>query len=256
MEKEISGTHAYLERQASKRRRRRCIDGRPVVDAQLQPEDPEGFQMLGGTLHPIVVTVINRNAYLDENFVRTSISLLREKGLTPGIHRGNPVHGEGKSGCGFADYLIEIIEKAKNNQEEITARILKINPDVVPLITAAYIPLRKFNPHSHILITGEKLIQSAESAGAESQTVEGEHLEEIMYINSQRDVTFDTQAANKAGWQAFNLDLGEAIDESRVLEDEIKDELSEGLSLILGIATEMVLVEDKGKDPLQVKIHS
>jgi len=66
--------------------------------------------------------------------------------------------------------------------------------------------------------------------------------------------TLDTRSLNRQGTQGFNLDLLEAMRQAKAL--GIDNDFTLPASLILYLATEIVLVEDKAKVALPVEIHT
>lgn len=236
----------------------RCVDGRP------SNESDQGPQMLGGTLHPIVLSVIFHNTELNNTTIRENALQLKQNDINTGAHRGSHQH-ESSSDCGFADRLKDILKKAVEARALISKRLHKIyedNKDILEplglppfnqLLETAYDKIASYEANK-IEITGEKLISAIEDTQAPTETVEGSHNEQVAFINLKRDTTLDTNGLNAQGCQAFNLDLMHAIDHAKLL--GIPEEFSVPASLILYMATEVVLVEEKGKPALRVKIHS
>lgn len=236
----------------------RCVDGRP------SPDSPQGPQMLGGSLHPIVLGAIFQNRDLDENLTAESLKALQAVGIKTGAHRaeGSTVQA---SGCGFADRIKEILEKASSSRDEISRRletVINANQDKLvgfpfsslkEIVNSAFRKIEAYSPNK-IHLTGERLVRSAEKSGSEVETVQGDHAEEVAFVNINEATTLDTLRVNGQGKQGFNLDLMAAVKQSGQL--GIPAEFSLPASLILYQATEMVLVEDKGKSSLPVEIHT
>jgi len=103
-------------------------------------------------------------------------------------------------------------------------------------------------------ITGETLVKSAEDNDAICETVEGNHAEQVAFVNLKPNTTLDTAALNQQGDQAFNLDAWALQKQAKTL--GVPDEFSIPASLTLYSATEIVLVEDKGKPALAVEIRN
>lgn len=231
----------------------RCVDGRQ------DPNSPEGPQMLGGSLHPLVVSAIASGKDFDQTFVKQQLKILHNSkgfGHALGIHWGaHRNYDTGVSDCGFADRLKDVLATAINNENEIKLRLERIykanNLDPLSLDTA-YSKLRNYSPEQ-IKTTGKILLIVAEHEGAVKETVLGDHNEEVAFVNLKKGTTFDTQKANQQAHQAFNLDLLIAQEQSEQL--GVAPILARDLSLILYQATEMVLVESKGKPPLPVVMH-
>jgi hypothetical protein len=228
----------------------RCVDGRPCADSL------EGPQMLGGSLHPLVLNAIFTNTPLDSAAVQEGLSKLAENDFAAGVHTGS--HEDKNSNicdCGFCDRLSEIVSVAIENEDEIKSRLKLVfeeNGFESNLIDSAYKTIRRFDTEK-IIDRGEPLLLSEIDNGAICETVEGEHAEEIVYVNLKENTTFDTRQANQEGFQAFNLDLWMVIRQAQAL--GIESNFSIPASLILYQATEMVLVEQKGSDPLPVAVN-
>lgn len=236
----------------------RCVDGRP------SPDSPQGPQMLGGSLHPIVLGAIFQSRDLDEKLTAESLKALQEAGIKTGAHRaeGSTVQA---SGCGFADRIKDILEKASTSRDEISRRletVVNANQEKLvgfplsslnELLNSAFSRIEAYSPNK-IHLTGEGLVSSAEKSGSKVETVQGDHAEEVAFVNINAGTTLDTHVVNGQGNQGFNLDLMAAVKQSSQL--GVPAEFSIPASLILYQATEMVLVEDKGNPPLPVEIHT
>lgn len=236
-----------------------CVDGR------ADHGKSKGPQMLGGSLHPIILSAVSSGENLSEKTMQSGLAKLKESGFSAGVHRGSHKHPEhGTCDCGFADRMPHIIQTAVQRQGEITRRltdvylankktlagldeVMKQNIEGVFAKLAAYTP-EKFE------MTGETLIQQAEGAGAQVEDVEGDHAEAVAYVNLKKGATLDTNGLNDEGKQAFNLDVWAAVEQSKAL--GVDEAFATLASLILYVATEMVLVEDKGKPALSVALHS
>jgi len=220
--------------------------------------------MLGGTLHPIVLSVIFHNTEINDETIAGSAGLLKRNDIKTGAHRGSHKH-ESSSDCGFADRLKDILKAAVEKRTLITGRLqeiykannVKFEPLGLPpfdhLIDKAYEKLEAYR-EDMVKITGEKLISVIENTESTTETVNGSHSEQVAFINLKKDTTLDTNGLNAQGYQAFNQDLMHAVDKAKLL--GVPGEFSVPASLILYLATEIVLVEDKGKPALSVRIHS
>jgi len=263
----------------------RCVDGRP--DFEIAEKGP---QMLGGSLHPILLRAIYTNQSFNESFVKEGITELQTLGFKVGIHRGDlHTHTEkisqhhagkthepqttknnekSKSGCGAADETDKIIAKAIEQKAEITRRLKETYEANIEtfggfasgfakpfeqILAETYEKIGQFGPEK-IKITGEETIITAEKAGAAVENLEGNHAERVAYVNLKKNITYDTNESNKQGIQAFNLDLLEAVEQAEAL--GVDKEFAIAASLILYQATEMVLVEEKGKNPLPILLHA
>lgn len=235
-----------------------CVDGRPDNDSEKGP------QILGGSLHPVVLAAVWFNEELDRNFLSSAFSTLRDNGYGIGVHCGSHRHGE-NSDCGFADNLPAVFQKVSDKRQTIMERLLDVyseNADALGIdddetfanmLENAFDLLTNYDTENFQL-TGETLIKTAEAEGAAVVNLEGDHQEQVAFVNMKPDVTFDTNQSNTNGCQAFNLDLPVAVEQAATL--GVDDNFAIAASLILYQATEMVLVEDKGKRALQVALHS
>ena len=222
-----------------------CVDGRAgQVDGKKIGAYP---QMLGGSLMPSVLEwLINCPNDDLTNVLPKVFEGLKKAGYPLGVHTSTHAH-EGKSDCGFADNLGNILTTFKNRFNEIKGIIgqvgVNFSDEVWQKIESQLkqIDLEK-------LPTGEQLIEQGERLGAAKQVLAGEHGEVAAIVNLAPNKTLDTD--NNQDHQAFNLDLW--------LVTEIADkfgwekDLAQALSLGLYVATEMVLVEGKGKDRLPI----
>ena len=235
----------------------RCVDGRP------SPGSEQGPQMLGGSLHPILLDAIFHDKDLDEATVAKGLKTLQNAGIKTGGHRGEHRNGE-KSDCGFADRMPDILKTAIAKREMITERLVNI-------LIANRARLNGFMPSSpkgfideafdkiaswdlsRIKIKGNPLVTLLENSGSHIDSVVGDHREEVVFLNLDGDSTLDTAGLNEQGRQGFNLDIMHAIGQSATL--GVSESFSTAASIILFQATELVLVEDKGKEALPVAIH-
>lgn len=232
-----------------------CVDGRKSEGSEKGP------QMLGATLHPLVLKAIAGSSVFDSSFIAENVQVLKSAGFGIGVHRGSHKHGE-KSDCGFSDNLKAVFEKVGIAREEIRAVLKKVyvdNADVLgemseEVFEKAFDAITAYSTEN-LKLTGEALI--AEVAKIEDIQVidlQGEHGEKAAFINLKKSTTYDTNNADKAGRQAFNLDLWAVNQQAEVL--GVKKDFAAVASLILYVATEMVLVEDKGKARLDVVVHN
>lgn len=240
----------FIEKQLTGNEPARCIDGRAAVESE------QGPQMLGGSLHPLIVKAVSTDSDFTQDFVEEGLNTLKGKGFKTGVHHGSHKHPEeGKSDCGAVDRLKDIITKAIGNEYEIKRRIAPVYESLgldPKSLEKTYGILRYYSPEK-IKISGESFIQTAVDSGAVIEELEKDHVEEVAFINLKQGTTFDTRKANSLGHQGFNLDLHEAIKEATAL--EVDPHIARDLSVILYQATEMVLVEDKGKPALPVVVY-
>ena len=223
----------------------RCVDGRP--DYFIKDKGP---QMLGGSLHPVVLWVLEQGKPINQETVNQALSVLKGEpnNFNLGDHRDTH-HGHDACGCGFADRLPDIIKKAQDQREEISNRLKSLG---IEGIEKSYDVISKY-PLDHIQAKGEDLLSRIKEKGGTIETLDGEHNEQIAFVNLEENFTLDTNGLNRDKQQAFNLDLWAAIKQSQAL--GVSQTFAHNASLILYQATEMVLVEDNGKAPLPVKTH-
>lgn len=227
----------------------RCVDGRP------DPKSPQGPQMLGGSLHPLIISTIFTNEKFNTQIIEKKLKTLKENNFALGVHWGEHKH-EDKSDCGFGDRLKDILQTAKNNNDEILKRLKNIyaeNNIETRTLKTAYEFIANYDINN-IEIIGKDLIDLMINNSAQSENLTGDHREQAAFVNLKSNTTLDTKNLNSQNMQAFNLDLWAAIAQTKVLENK-NENLIRDLSLILYMSTEMVLVEDKGKPALPIIIH-
>lgn len=247
---------SFIEKKVHSDNPARCVDGRP------SPESPQGAQMLGGSLHPILLHVIYTNQNLDEDSFCRGLLTLSDNGIKAGFHRDNSVkENPNLSGCGAVDRLGEILETAIVEREEIAQRLTKIyqqNEKILSDVSQASIKeaydriVGWYNP-GRVKIFGEMLVQKAQGRGGVVETVEGDHAETVAFVNLKKDTTLDTGALNLQRKQGFNLDAWAVINQAKIL--GVNTQFALGVSLILYLATEIVLVEKKEKPAISVALH-
>lgn len=252
---EVKTTPVFLEKRLGGNEPPRCVDGRPSDDSE------QGPQMLGGSLHIILLESIYNGKSLTEQNAVDDIENLHEMEFNTGAHRGEHAHGEA-SDCGFADRMRDILRVAVEKRSLITKRLQEVydqNKDHFPplpmsdLIEKAYEKIEAYSP-DEIKIKGEELVALLEKTDSRVETVEGDHAEKAAFVNLVEGTTLDTDGLNQEGAQVFNLDIFEVAKQSKAL--GIPEDFSIPASLILFVATEIVLVEDKGKPALPIEIHS
>lgn len=255
-------SNKFKEREYAMADPARCVDGRPL--AGLEGSEG-GAQMLGGSLLPVVVHAIAQGMMFDETLIRSDFRTLSGNGFGLGVHRGHHQHPEeGRSDCGFADNLIAIVNRAQSKATDYADRLRGMyaqEPNLRQLFDAdafekavnEAVQLIGTFGSGNIRLTGEPLIRAAEAAGAEAATVHGDHAEQAAFVNTNPEITFDTNAANRDKFQGFSLDLVQSMDQAEAL--GVNRNTAGVLSLFLYMATEEVLVEDKGKPALPLVVH-
>jgi len=230
-----------------------CVDGRRPKYRNYREEHKPYLQSLGGSYHLAVLSWLMDGGQREFSQVAdVTFTSLRKKGYQIGVHTSTHAHEE-KSNCGFVDNLGKIITRLAENSEEIWGILCDADVNMVSNrpIWDEMVGLVK-QAKTGTIPAGQGLIDMAKNKHqARIQTLEGEHQEMVAVINLKPNTTLDV-AANQSS-QAFNLDLWWVGQQVRSLGlDEQKSLL---LSLGLYVATEMVLVEDKGRDRLPIIIH-
>ena len=224
-----------------------CVDGRAgTVNEQAIGPYP---QMLGGSLMPAVLEwVINQPNEDLKKVLPQVFQKLKEQGYPLGVHTST--HADiGKSDCGFADNLGNILQTFKERFDEIKGIIGQVGVNFSNEVWQQ-IESRLQQIDLNRLPTGEQLVNQAEDLGAVKQVLAGEHGEIAAIINLTSQTTLDTD--NNQNHQAFNLDLWLVDEIAEIFKwDKV---LTQALSLGLYVATEMVLVEGQGKPGLPILV--
>lgn len=234
----------------------RCVDGREAPESLLGPE------LLGGSIHPILLSAITEGAVFDKPFVLGQAKKLTEAGIKLGAHRGSHYDpAENRSDCGFADRPVDIMKTALTDREAITEALKAFYeqysdslPENLTSVVADGFNVLGGYSLDNIQLSGDELVKTIEEAGGTIENVKGEHQEEAAYVDIKKGVTFDTKRSNEGSRQAFNLDIMEAVNQAHVL--GVDPNVALGLSTVLYAATEKVLVEQKGKPALPIVLHS
>lgn len=226
-----------------------CVDGRGFDGTADIP------QMLGGSIHPLILLALFNNTAFTKEFVCNNAESLVEAGYTLGGHRGAHANAEqGKSDCGFSDNLAIIVEKAQSSSEEILSSLVEIlGSEAQDGLSQAFEKIQKYDS-SQVKIFGEDLIALLEELDAHIYDLHGDHHEKVAFVNLVKGTSFDTVAADQNHEQAFNLDLWLVLEQSEVL--QIDEDFAKYASLILYAATKTVLVTDKGKPDIPVLVNS
>jgi len=259
----MSTDPSYKEVKTTCQEKPRCVDGRPQ-DTSENPLE-KGSQMLGATLHPLIVSAIAGNEPFDKMYVSTNTANLKRAGFGIAVHTDTHV----PCGCGFCANLGSILQKVSDKKEKILealGRIHEDNRDVLndyltnlgidpqsfeELIRAG---ADKITSYKQLKIEGQELLNTMRTdQQAPCLLLDGEHEEQRAYVNLKPNSTFDTDSMAERGKQAFNLDLWAAVEQCQVLGVGAGEAVAQ--SLILYVATEMVLVEDAGKEALPLYVH-
>jgi hypothetical protein len=255
VEKQKTPMIPYIERVLEESDYSGCIDGRPG-------NENRGAKMLGGAVDPVFMFALWTGQDFNEEFVISSIKTLLEKKIRPGVHRGSHAHKnhehpeESTSDCGFADKLKTIFKTTLEKQPEIT-EILEPYCQKEALDNV-FNKLKEYDIEK-IKLTGEALISTIEKVVQQqdkeyaAEVLQGEHKEKKAFVNTEKYVTFDTNEADRQEKQAFNLDLEAAVEQAKIL--GVDENFARTANLIFYVATEMVLVEQKGKPALEVTLN-
>ena len=235
-----------------------CIDGRPDENYQKGP------QMPGGSAFPIIVSLIIEGKEINESNVSEKHSRLKKAGYETGAHRGSHKNPEeNKSDCAFLDKLPEILTTVVRRKKDLTESLQNIyreNKESFDIFDKPFteviqdtINITGDFPLDKIKISGEKVVSVLERSGAIIENLEGDHGESVAYINTKENVTFDTNMANKEGFQAFNLDLIPIINQIKSL--GVNKDRAISFALVLYQTVNIVLAEAKGIKPLEIRLH-
>ena len=242
-----------------------CVDGRFGKREKDGHKIKEAYpQILGGSLNTVILSGILKKDKHGQIFLATQelISLgrqvfteLRNYGFGLGLHTGSHANIKNHhSDCGFADNLSKIINYLRGKHQENIWRILtqsKLvnNRDKNRWDKIVYL-LNQINlekiPHGEAIIN---ILRDEKEVAF--QTLEGSHNETAALINFRNGQTLDVDHCQKK--PAFNLDMWRVTAEAKALRINVK--AAELLTLGLYIATEIALVEDKGKERLPIIIQ-
>ena len=252
-----------------------CVDGRKSAE-----DGPKQWvKMLGSSLHLVYLAVLFSGDNLNETTLKSVFAKLKAHNRQLGVHRGahkNP--SANVSDCGAGDRIVDILTTVKANRQEIESRMMSLvetlkksmpesynrlleiaglpSQTEIPAIMAAVKEvLEQITSYDtqKVEIKGERLIQTAINNGASIMELIGNHGENRALVNLKPGVTFDTVLAFDKDDQAFDLDLAEAVAEAE--EAGVDRSFATIASLVLYLATEMVLVEQKGKRALPVYFY-
>ena len=220
-----------------------CIDGR-------QGDNPDLYvQSLGGSLNIAVVDWILNNSNGEfKSSIDETFSNLQTKGYRVGFHTSDH-YNEGESGCGFADLevIIDVLYRKSNPIFDILFEIdSSLNKKEWDEIIKNVKNAKRKLPKGDEIIFG-----SHNDHGADLQKLYGEHNEKVAIINLEENTTLNVNQNQRT--PAFNLDLWWVKKQAGSLGiDQNKTSL---LTLGLYVATEMVLVENKGKQRLPIIVR-
>lgn len=225
-----------------------CVDGRKGN------KSGQYLQALGGSYHLVTLNwLLNSGKASEYNNIRQeTFSKLKECGYKISVHKGGHAHND-KSDCGFADNNGLIIKTLGEKADEIWQLIIQAKPalkeelqtwkEITELINRAEVDEL---PSGNYLIN-----QALNNFQADEQMLEGDHGEIAAVVNLKKNTTLDVDENQET--PAFNLDLWFVMDQAKKL--ELNEKKSLLLSLGLYVATEMVLVEDKGKERLPIFVR-
>ncbi len=234
----------------------RCVDGRSSKDSI------EGPQMLGGSIHPILLSSIYNNEILDIDSVRDKITIMQKSGIKTGAHRDTNAN-KSVSGCGLADNIKVILQTAIENKEQIGRAVNALyneNKGHFPkfdkpfgiLLEDTYKKIAAYET-SKIKLFGNALVTAIEKNGSQVETVEGNHAEQVAFVNLAQGTTLATKALNAYNEQAFNLDIKTVAETAKLL--GLPEDFVYPTSLVMYLATEIVLVENANKPAVPVHVH-
>lgn len=225
-----------------------CVDGRKSSKPGLY------LQALGGSYHLVTLNWLLTGGKASEykDIQQETLSILKRKGYRLGVHKGHHAHDD-KSDCGFADNNGKIIKTLGEKADEIWELITKAEPALADE-SAIWNEIKDLTNRAEIgqIPSGGDLInQAADGFQADLQTLEGDHQEIAAVVNLRENTTLDVEKNQET--QAFNLDLWQVMNQARDL--GLEEKKSQLLSLGLYVATEIVLVEGKGKPRLPIIVR-
>jgi hypothetical protein len=233
-----------------------CVDGRKGKRANANGEDSTEpyLQALGGSYHIAALEWL-LNGKRGEDFslsANATLSKMKEEGMRISLHTGPHNQGD-SSDCGFADNLQEIITTLQVRGSDIWNLISHTDPSFRELQgnwDSLIESIQQANLES--IPSGRNLINKAKKQyNSDFQILEGEHGERAAVVNLKPNTTLDVDKNQDT--PAFNLDLWHVLEQAAKLGiDKNKATL---LSLGLYVATEIVLVENKGKQRLPIIVN-
>ncbi len=224
-----------------------CVDGRccDELDYGISP------QTLGGTIHFYVLKALKDSLSFTESSSLVD-PILVENGFGLGGHN----HDGDTCDCGFAANNKIILQRVVSESKEIQSRLLGLGVEIPDknlkeIIRDFEALLEIQDPHYP---TGDELVANIGQTDAKIYKLNGSHQEIAAMVNLVESKTFDTNKADENNSQAFNLDLWYVLKVAKVL--GLDETYAKEVSLMLYVATEMVLVEDKGNQALPVYVVS
>lgn len=221
-----------------------CVDGR-------SPQEGDGnyAQLLGGLIGPVALKYFltdNNEGFID--LIEPVKDILHNQGFTGQVH--TDMCSSVDCGCGFAANLKTIAETLVRNQEKYFNAIKSLGLDLHDKKLWETIVKKVYQREGNIP-EGMEMIEGAVSAGVEKTTLTGDHDEKLAIVNTVPDTTL--LKGEQGQQQAFSLDLWmiDKIAPSMQLDPALAKMLMLGLYL----ATEKVLVQDKGKIGLAVELR-
>ncbi|HEY0965244.1 MAG TPA: cadmium-containing carbonic anhydrase [Candidatus Saccharimonadales bacterium] len=195
----------------------RCIDGRhdPNLDeAELGPQVPGGAT--GAAL--AYRLGVDRDDLTRGTFLSDFESMLDNYlrlGLSPGGHRDNAEHQDGKVGCGAIDGVASILACLSDTQlvedsKRLTRAILAedfVRDDYLRVLGASVV--LEAHADDYFAQNSELLPLLEERAPGSVSTLTGIHNEKIVIVNFVPDTTFSSNrfADSHDGMQAFGYDV-------------------------------------------------
>jgi len=238
-----------------------CVDGRNCgIDGYLK-----AGQMLGGSLNIIILKAINEGKQIDKEFISKTVAQMKKLEIKVGGHTDDHDHSEGVAcGCGFADNIITILQRAQQQKDEIINRIKNVysnNPtaydnffgediNVSELLSNSLNKIISYNISENVNSTGKQIVEKVNP----QYKLKGNHGEQIAFINLKQGKTLNVVTLNNRKKQAFNLDLWMVKNQATKM--RLNANIYVMQSLILYVATEIVLVEDKGQMALPLVTNS
>ncbi len=241
-----------------------CVDGRKGPIKSHEGKNIKGAypQMLGGSLNSVVVYYVlgeenSAPVYKEKGFIDTGVqvfNVLREKGFGLGLHGDNHAKEGKSSGCGFGDNLRKVIEHLRQNHTDEIWGVLEssglVTEDDKTKWDKIIGRLNEIDVSNNIPEGHEIIGRLKKEKDVAYQVLQGGHGEKAAVVNYVDGTTLDTDKAQEL--PAFNLDMWRVQAEAEALGIDVRE--TELLVLGLYVATEIALVENKGKARLPILI--
>lgn len=260
----------YIEIRTTGKLKPWCVDGRgQLSDTVSQVAWRKGPQMLGATIHPLIIASVSSGEPFNKTTIIRNCRLLHNAGYGIAVHSA-----QGEScGCGFCQKLPAIFRNVHDNGEAIGDIIRKTYSEHqdefntflrsyglagAELIDALQNAIGKISAYERVGVYGEDLLRILQEGEGDIKAacliLRGTHEEQAAFINLKPPyTTLDTDEMVRMGHPAFNIDLWAAVAQLKLL--GVSPEESIAQSLVFYVATKIALVESTGKERLPIITH-